>query len=129
MWRQARFRLETGWRVEAAELIDALPMFDDIPVDTLNDLAGRVRLRSFARGQPVVRQGERADAFFVVRRGTLQVVEEDPQTGTERGLRILGRGESFVERGLRGPPPRAATVRARGGAELFELDRGPFDQL
>ena len=128
-WRQVRFRLETGWRVEAAGLIDTLPMFDDIPVEVLNELAGRVRLRSFARGQPVVRQGERADAFFVVRRGTLQVVEEDPDTGTERSLRILGRGESFGELGLLEAAPRAATVRALEEAELFEIDKGTFDHL
>jgi putative peptide zinc metalloprotease protein len=74
-WRRVRFRLEQGWRVEAAELIDALPLFDDLPVPVLNDLAGRVRLRTVARGQPVVRQGERPEAFYVVRRGTLHALE------------------------------------------------------
>ncbi|MGH2724265.1 MAG: cyclic nucleotide-binding domain-containing protein [Actinomycetota bacterium] len=129
MWRQVRFRLETGWRVEAAELIDALPMFDDLPVEVLNELAGRVRLRGFARGRPVVRQGERAEAFFVVRKGTLQVVEEDPETGTERALRVLGRAESFGELGLLEAATRAATVRALEESEVFEIDKGTFDQL
>jgi hypothetical protein len=38
--RRIRFRLETRWRVEAAELIDALPIFDDVPVEILDELAG-----------------------------------------------------------------------------------------
>jgi CRP-like cAMP-binding protein/Zn-dependent protease len=128
-WRRVRFRLEQGWRVEAAELIDALPLFDDLPVEVLNDLAGRVQLVTVARGQPVVRQGDRPESFFVVRQGTLQAVEEDPDTGNERVLRVLGRGESFGELGLLESQPRAATVRALEEAELFEIDKGTFDQL
>ena len=79
--RQVRFRFEQGWRVEAAELIDQLPMFEDVPVDVLNELAGRVRLRTARRGEAMIRQGDRSEAFFVIREGTLQAVEENPDTG------------------------------------------------
>jgi putative peptide zinc metalloprotease protein len=127
--QRVRFRLEAKWRVEAAELIDALPIFDDVPVETLNELAGRVRLRTFSRGQPVVRQGERANAFYLVRRGTLQVVEENPDTGNERPLRTLGRGESFGELALVTATTRSATVRAVEESEVFEIDRSTFDRL
>ena len=127
--RRIVFRLETKWRVEAAALIDGLPMFDDLPEDVLSDLAGRVRLRQFRTGQAVVRQGERAASFFVARRGTLQVVEQDPQTEVERVLRTLGPGESFGELGLLGSAPRTATVRASEESELFEVDKGTFDRL
>ena len=85
--RRIRFRLETRWRVEAAELIDALPIFEDVPVDVLNELAGRVRLRTLATNQPVFRQGDRPTAFYVVRNGILEVVEEDPETGDEHQIR------------------------------------------
>jgi CRP-like cAMP-binding protein/Zn-dependent protease len=129
VWRRIRFRLETGWRVEASELIDALPMFEDIPVETLNEIAGRVRLRGLGDGQPVFRQGDQPDAFYVVRKGVLEVVEEDLENGGERRLRDLGRGESFGELGLVTAAPRAATVRAIGTAEVFEVDKGAFDHL
>jgi len=129
LWAGVRFRVERAWRVEAARMIDALPLFEDLPVDLLSDLAGRVRLRAAARGQPVVRQGDRPDAFYVVRRGTLQVVEEDPDAGEERVLRTLGRGDSFGELGLLQGAPRAATVRALEESQLFEVDKGTFDEL
>ena len=106
-----------------------MPLFDDVPADVLGELAGRVRLKTFARGQPVIRQGDRADAFYVVRRGSFQVVEEDPQTGDERALRVLGRGESFGELGLAEGKARAATVRALEEAEAFEVDKAAFDHL
>ncbi len=125
----ARFRVERSWRVEAARTIDALPLFDELPVDLLSDLAGRVRLRGVAPGQPVIRQGDRPDAFYVIRRGALQVVEEDHDTGDERVLRTLGPGDSFGELGLLQGAPRAATVRALEEAQLFEVDKGTFDEL
>jgi putative peptide zinc metalloprotease protein len=123
-----RFRLERSWRVEAALLIDDIAIFDDLPEDVLSDLAGRVRLRRVPRGKPVVRQGERADAFFVVRSGTFEIVEERAD-GDERVLRVLGRGESFGEVGLATSAPRAATVRALSDGQLFEIDESTFDRL
>jgi CRP-like cAMP-binding protein len=124
-----RFRMQTKWRVEAARLIDALPMFEDLPEDVLSDLAGRVQLRAFAAGRPVFRQGDAPEAFYVIRRGVFHVIEEDPVSGKERVLRTLGRGESFGELGLINRNPRAATVRAVEDGELFEVDKGTFDRL
>jgi CRP-like cAMP-binding protein/Zn-dependent protease len=126
---RVRFRLQRGWRVEAAETIDGLPIFDDVPEDVLSDLAGRVRLLRVAAGRPIVRQGERATAFFVVRRGTLEIIEEDEASGVERLLRVLGPGESFGELGVATAAPRAATVRSLSEAELFEIDKSTFDRL
>jgi putative peptide zinc metalloprotease protein len=123
-----RFRLERSWRVEAAHLIDDVAIFDDLPEDVLSDLAGRVRLRRVPGGKPVVRQGEPADAFFVVRKGTFEIIEER-EAGDERVLRVLGRGESFGEVGLATSAPRAATVRALGDGQLFEIDESTFDRL
>jgi CRP-like cAMP-binding protein/Zn-dependent protease len=129
MLRAARFRFETDWRVEAAELIDELPAFDDLPEDVLSDLAGRVRLRILRAGEPIFRQGDRPDAFYVVRRGTVQIEDEDPETGDTRLLRTMDRGESFGEMGLLGSHRRQATVRALDEVELFEVDKGTFDRL
>ena len=136
LWRRARaivqairFRVQTKWRVEAARLVDALPMFGDLPEDVLSDLAGRVQLRAFAAGKPVFRQGDAPEAFYIIRRGVFNVIEEDPGSGKERVLRTLGRGESFGELGLIARSARGATVRAVEDGELFEVDKGTFDRL
>jgi CRP-like cAMP-binding protein/Zn-dependent protease len=129
LWRRTRFKLQAWWRVEAARLVDALPAFEDLPEDVLSDLAGRVRLRTVRAGQAVFRQGERATAFYVIRRGTLTVEEEDPDTGEATVLSTLVRGESFGELGLLGVAPRSTSVRALSEAELFEIDKGTFDRL
>lgn len=124
-----RFRLERSWRVEAAGLIDDLTLFDDVPVEVLNELAGSVRLRRLAPSQTLARQGERADAFYVVRKGHVQVIEEDPSTGEHRVLRTLGRGESVGELGVASGALRSATIRATEVTEVFEVSKGSFDRL
>lgn len=123
------FRAESRWRVEAAELIDALPAFDDLPVEILNDLAGRVTLRRVRTGQPIFRQGDRPTAFYVVRNGRIAVEEEGHASGDVRLLRTMERGESFGEIGLLESARRTATVRAIDDAEVFEIDKGTFDRL
>jgi len=128
-FRRVRFRYETGWRIEAAQLIDALPAFEDLPEEVLNDLAGRVRLRTVRAGQAVFWQGERARAFYVIRSGHVAIETEHPETGDTNVLRKLHRGESFGELGLLGSTPRSATARADGEVELFEVDEGTFDRL
>jgi CRP-like cAMP-binding protein/Zn-dependent protease len=124
-----RFRLQTGWRVEAARLIDGLPIFEDLPEEVLSDLAGRVNLRGYPAGKPIFRQGDRPDAFYVIRRGTLHVVEEELEAGNERVLRTLGPGESFGELGLVDGRARTATVRPIEDCQLFVVDEATFDRL
>ena len=127
--RRIRFRVETAWRVEAAEMIDALPAFQDLPEDVLSYLAGRVHLRVVRAGQAIFRQGERATSFHVIRAGEVAIETEHPETGDTRVIRTLRRGESFGELGLLQSTPRSATARATDEVELFEVDRGTFDRL
>jgi putative peptide zinc metalloprotease protein len=127
--KRIQFRYETSWRIEAASMIDDLPAFEDLPVELLNDLAGRVTLGTYRAGQPVFRQGDRATAFYVVRRGQVSVETEHPDTGDVQTLSVLQRGDAFGELGLVESQPRSATVRAITEVELFEVSKGTFDHL
>ncbi len=128
--RRIRFRAETSWRVEAAQAIDALPAFDDIDVEVLNDLAGRVRLTTFARGDTVFRQGDPADAFFIVRRGTRwRIVTPRPAIpapcGSSNGARPSARSAcSPVRRGPR-PSARSRTSKSSGSTRTRSIGCWP----
>jgi CRP-like cAMP-binding protein len=128
-YRRIVFRFQQKWRIEAVALLDASGAFGDLPVDVLSDLAGRVRLRSVRPGQALIRQGEPASAYFLVRRGTLRVLEEDAARASEREIGMLLRGDGFGEVGLLTDRPRQATVRAVTRAELFELDAATFRRV
>ena len=126
---RVRFRFERSWRVEAAALIDALPAFDDLDEDLLSDLAGRVEIVSVSDGQVVFRRGDAADAFYVVRSGTIRIEDEDEEEGDTIVLTVLRRGDAFGELGLLGSAPRSATARAEGKTTLFRVDKASFDRL
>ena len=136
LWKRAaalveriRFRFQRSWRVEAAALIDALPAFDDLDEELLSDLAGRVEIVSVSDGQTVFRRGDDADAFYVVRSGTIRIEDENQEEGDTIVLTVLGRGDAFGELGLLGSAPRAATARAEGQTTLFRVDKASFDRL
>jgi cAMP-dependent protein kinase regulator len=78
----------------------------------------------------IERVGHCVDAFYIVRRGDLEIVEVNTATGTAVLLRRLGPGDSFGEMGLAAGAARNATVRTTGhSAELFVIDKGHFDRL
>jgi CRP-like cAMP-binding protein/cytochrome P450 len=83
---------------------------------------------SFEAGSTIFRQGDRADRFFVVRRGSLQVEHEEPGRAP-RVLTRLGPGDAFGEIGLLQGVPRTATVRALGRVTLLALGREAFNTL
>ncbi|MBA3690453.1 MAG: cyclic nucleotide-binding domain-containing protein [Actinobacteria bacterium] len=123
LWRRLLFQTELGWRREAGELIAEMPVLDELPLEVVNALAGKVRLVRFAEGRTVFREGDRADAFYVVRNGRFAVVDESAG-GVE--LRTLTRGDSFGEIALLQGTPRTATVRASRPSEAFAVDRSSF---
>jgi CRP-like cAMP-binding protein len=124
-----RFHAQRGRRQEAADLLDSQPAFDQLPPEVLAEVTARMRLNRFGACTTVVRQGDRADAYYVVRTGELDIIEEDRTLGTERLIHRIGRGEAFGEVGVATGARRRATVRARTPVELFVVSKGTFDRL
>jgi ABC-type bacteriocin/lantibiotic exporter with double-glycine peptidase domain len=83
---------------------------------------------SYSFGEPIVRQGEPGDAFYVIAQGRARVVAETDE-GIEIPLNRYGPGDSFGETSLLAGTPRNATVRASGDVVALRLDRGVFDAL
>ncbi len=75
------------------------------------------------------RQGDPADALFLVARGRLQVWGEDEEGGAARLLGELGSGQSVGEVGLLTGGTRTAGVRAIRDSLLLRLDRAAFHHL
>ncbi len=110
-------------------LRDALPrVLGELDDALLEECERRITWVSVARGEAVVRQGDRADAWFVVATGRLQVVQQ----GSDGGPRVLGeigRGEGFGEAALLSGATRTATVVALRDAELMRLGVADLEAL
>jgi CRP-like cAMP-binding protein len=80
--------------------------------------------RTYADGEAICRQGERADAMFVVQEGCVDVFREEE--GVETLVGRLGRGEILGEMAVFDRQARSATVRAAGAARVLTLDKRAF---
>ena len=81
-----------------------------------------------AAGDIVIRQGDRADRFYVIESGTVVVTQTDA-AGATRELRRMGPDEVFGELGLLSGAPRSATVAAATNGLLLALDAVAFLDL
>ncbi len=98
-----------------------------VPAALLRQVMEQLEERSVAAGTVVVRQGEPADSFFIVREGMFQAVKRE--NGTEQVVNAIGPGEFFGELGLMNGSGRSATVIARSEAKLYALSRTAFEKI
>jgi NADH dehydrogenase len=78
----------------------------------------------YEAGEVIVSQGEIGDKFYVVVKGSVEIVRED--RGQPTRLATLGPGEHFGEVALLKDVVRTATVRALEATDLLSLGRGDF---
>jgi putative ABC transport system ATP-binding protein len=78
-------------------------------------------------GTDVVRQGEVGDKFYLIRRGRVEVIVDDPVTGPRKVVE-LDKGDFFGDRALLTGEPRNATVRAIEPLEVYTIGREDFQR-
>jgi CRP/FNR family cyclic AMP-dependent transcriptional regulator len=83
-------------------------------------LGPEVPTRRFAQGDTIFREGERADEFFVVVRGEVEI-----RSGNRR-LETLGQNSIFGEMALIDDSPRSATVVALTECTVAPIKENQF---
>ncbi|WP_106389898.1 protein kinase domain-containing protein [Enhygromyxa salina] len=81
---------------------------------------------SVAAGDVVVRQGELADAAYIIIEGRCEVTREE--SGERRVLRVMEAGEVFGETAILAGSPRTATVRALTDVTLYSITGAVFER-
>ncbi|MEO5717666.1 MAG: peptidase domain-containing ABC transporter [Chthoniobacterales bacterium] len=103
-------------------------LFQFLPDEHFEQVRSLLREESYEFGDLLVRQGEPADAFYILLSGRARVVKAD-QNGNEIVLATLKPGDSFGEAALSEGGTRNATVRCSTAVEALRLDRADFLQL
>ena len=83
---------------------------------------------SFPFGSVIAREGDEADAFYLLVSGRARVLKRG-EAGEEIPLNFLQAGDTFGEMALLEGGRRTATVRASGEVLALRLDRSVFDAL
>ena len=107
---------------------------------TVDELADELRaflrggnwfpLHKFAAGSVIVREGDRADAAYIITAGTCEVRQADP-TDPKRTvkLRTLKAGDVFGETAIFADSPRSATVIALDNVSAVLVERSAIENL
>ena len=119
-------------------LVEALPILRYLPPDARGQVLERFVPESFSFGASIVREGDPADALYVLTSGRARAVKNAARDGAapapgappELSLGVLKPGEMFGEIGLlEASATRTVTVRASGDVTVLRLDRAVFDAL
>jgi len=83
--------------------------------------------RLYAEGQYAVRRGELDRSFFIISRGSFEVLV--PTVGVPKRVRLLEAGDLFGEVGFFDGQPRSADVVALDESEALVLTQAAFQRL
>jgi uncharacterized membrane protein len=109
--------------MDAAEMLAAIPLFDDLSPEDVRDLAEHIKPQRFGAGANIVKQGEAGDSMFVVKEGVVRVYLNGVGAAPDVTLREVTVGQYFGEFSLFDDKPRSAGAAAVTECELLELER------
>ncbi|KAL3823217.1 hypothetical protein ACHAXA_003496 [Cyclostephanos tholiformis] len=99
---------------------------DVLEPSELDAMALATQSDSFFKGDVIIRQGEKGDAFYIIKSGTIDVFIKDQ--GDEPVVRLTS-GQFFGEKALISEDVRQATCIASTDAECLTLMREDFVQM
>ena len=106
------------------QFIRSCPVFKDMLLNDLADVAQKMEQQSFAAGQEIIRQGEVGDRFYLICKGSATVSIR--RNGSAERVAELHSGQFFGEVALLRGEPRNATVTATTDVEAFTLSKEKF---
>ena len=130
MQRNKNFRaeLDKSYRRRALDShLRSVPVFAELTDEFIGILRETVELVRYSPGQVICKQGDPADAFYLVRIGFVKVSQVHP--GGEMVLAYLSRGDYFGETGLLLGDVRTATCTALDHVEVVRIGAEDFGRM
>ena len=102
----------------------SVPLFAFVEEDFLAYLEEKVELVSYNQNQVICKEGEEADAFYLIRSGMVRVSQSMP--GGEMVRTYLSRGDYFGEIGLLRSIKRTASCTALDAVDVVKIPASEF---
>jgi CRP-like cAMP-binding protein/MFS family permease len=106
-------------------ILERLGIFAAAPQSVIERLAAACEPVEFAPGVAIVREGDPADALYVILDGSVGVTAHG-EAGADQRLRTMGSETYFGEIGLLERIPRTATVIAEAPTRCYRIDGDEF---
>jgi NTE family protein len=124
-WRAAPLITQEQAVSRSPAPLAAVEAFRHLPPEELAQLERTLRMLSLARGQALVRQGDPAEALYIVVSGRFKVLRD----GALHRIAEIGAGQPVGEIAFFAGGTRTATVIAERDSLVLELKREDFDAL
>ena len=106
-------------------LIEKVDFLSPLSQDERRKLVETVGVKDYAAGELPVRQGDAGDSFYIIKKGTVDVIVDKTQ-GDGVVVATLGPGNFFGEMSLLTGAVRTASIRVKEDAEFVVIDRESF---
>ncbi|CAD7079090.1 unnamed protein product [Hermetia illucens] len=118
-------------QTEYTDFLKSVPIFKNLPEDTLIKISDILEETHYQQGDYIVRQGARGDTFFIISKGQVRVTIRQNDAQEEKFIRLLGKGDFFGEKALQGDDLRTANIICDSpeGVTCLVIDRETFNQL
>lgn len=111
--------------MEVLKLMEKVYIMSALSPAELRNLVEDAHIKTYASGECPVRQGDAGDSFYIIKKGTVDViVEKTPGEGMV--VATLGPGNFFGEMSLLTGAVRTASIRVKDDAEFLVIDRENF---
>lgn len=110
------------------DLLDDVELFDGLDGMELRALAAHMKLRAFAAGEAVFREGEPGDWMGILVSGEIRV-QKEADAHDVRTMAVESRRRAIGEMALVDGEPRSASCIATGASTLLVLARDSYQRL
>jgi signal transduction histidine kinase len=114
--------------LEYVRFLKTVPFFSHLEDQYLTELARYCREESYSPGQILFREGDRADQFFILMEGEVEVWKNFGSADADL-LTVHGPGKPFGEMALVDSLPRYATLKARDAVKTLVIYEEEFMRL
>ena len=117
-----------GFRDTLCGMIEAVPMFSDLPHADVKSLAGYLRAYEAKKGALIFKEGTKGMFMCVVISGRVDILKEG-QEREQKKVAVVRPGKSMGEMSLLDELPYSATAVAQEDTQLLLLTRMSFTRL
>lgn len=113
------------------ELLHRAELFKHLNKQELQELAENMKLRRFAQGTKIIKQGEAGDSMFIVSEGLLHAYIQTGTNNNQTEIKVgqIEPGEFFGEMSLLTGAPRSATIVAATDVIVHEITKDHMNTL
>ena len=117
-----------GFHETLCNMIEAVPMFSELPHTDVESLAGYVRAYTAKKGTPIFKEGTKGMFMCIVISGRVDILKEG-QEREQKKVAVVRPGKSMGEMSLLDELPYSATAVAQEDTQLLLLTRMNFARL